>query len=187
MLSIILYTGCECNWYLSDDERNDNTNNLYNDKWKWMEYCLDSAITKLHYKECGEYKIYTGLRTTNLVRNRQSGTFKTFVSASWKKDIAIDYMNNDKKNNNGGMIIEMERDFDGSIVCADVSWISKFADECEVLIKRGTFVNLFVEDTQDSWQNVKGSSWQNDQGGGPCLRDRPIVECLLIHFNNNNA
>eukprot|EP00483_Globobulimina_turgida_P007963 UN07979 len=55
------------------------------------------------------------------------------------------------------MITEMERHLVGGIVCADVSWIIKFGDECEVLIRRGTLMNLYVEDTHDSWQHVKGS------------------------------
>merc|ERR1711933_597271 len=34
MLSLVLYTGCEVNWYFSEDQRNENY-----DKWKWMDYC----------------------------------------------------------------------------------------------------------------------------------------------------
>eukprot|EP01084_Bolivina_argentea_P291385 500795_1 len=177
MLSIILYTGSECNWYLTEAQMKKNSNTC-NDKWKWFEYLLDEAIKKLHENEGGDYKIYTGLRTTNLVKNKQKGKFTTFVSASWEKDIAMDYMNLDGKNKNGGMIIEMKRHNEGGIVCADVSWISKFADECEVLIKKGNDMSLSVEDMADNFQNVKGYTY----GCGVCRVHRSIVECLSIWF-----
>eukprot|EP01083_Nonionella_stella_P045837 122868_1 len=39
MLSLILYTGCECNFDLCASQRHDDYN-----KWKWFDYCLYEAI-----------------------------------------------------------------------------------------------------------------------------------------------
>eukprot|EP01084_Bolivina_argentea_P252193 423250_1 len=42
MLSLILYTGCDCNYDLCSSQRNEDY-----DKWKWFDYCLWNAIYKL--------------------------------------------------------------------------------------------------------------------------------------------
>ena len=38
-----------------------------------------------------------------------------------------------------GMIIEIDKSVRESFACCDVSWISKFPDECEVLIARSAY------------------------------------------------
>eukprot|EP01084_Bolivina_argentea_P104696 187458_1 len=56
MLSLLLYTGGECNFDLCKTQRNGDYK-----KWKWFDYCLYNAIHKLSKREYGLYKIYTGL------------------------------------------------------------------------------------------------------------------------------
>eukprot|EP01084_Bolivina_argentea_P258427 435671_1 len=55
MLSLLLYTGGDCNYELCKSQRSGDYN-----KWKWFDYCLYNAIHKLCKREYGSYKIYTG-------------------------------------------------------------------------------------------------------------------------------
>eukprot|EP01084_Bolivina_argentea_P017723 33069_1 len=55
MLSLVLYTGCECNYDLCKSQRNGNY-----DKWKWFDYHLYNAIKKLSAKESGAFPVYSG-------------------------------------------------------------------------------------------------------------------------------
>eukprot|EP01084_Bolivina_argentea_P114311 203543_1 len=55
MLSLIMYTGCDCNYDLCGSQRKGNYN-----KWKWFDYCLWNAIRKLSQKESGSFGVYTG-------------------------------------------------------------------------------------------------------------------------------
>ena len=82
------------------------------------------------------------------------GYFVTYVSTSWRKEVSLTFIGN-----NNGMMIEFDRwyrrsiDFD-SVYCCDVSWISKFPDECEILFarsvptgRRGKFECVVLDDS----------------------------------------
>ncbi len=60
------------------------------------------------------------------------GYFVTYVSTSWSKQVAKSFMNDE------GMMLHINESFKNSkaINCCDVSWISKFPDECEILFAR---------------------------------------------------
>eukprot|EP01084_Bolivina_argentea_P152502 266025_1 len=103
MLALVLYTGCECNYDLCGQQRNGNY-----DKWKWFDYCL--------YHKC-----------------MKRGYFTTYVSTSWRKEVALTFMNGQ------GMVIEFDKEYkDTNSIWCNVSWISKFPDECEILFARST-------------------------------------------------
>eukprot|EP01084_Bolivina_argentea_P236217 397244_1 len=62
MLSLVLYTGCECNYDLCKTQRNGNYK-----KWQWFDYCLHKAIGTLsHYEKGSSYKLYSGLNSVKL-------------------------------------------------------------------------------------------------------------------------
>ena len=135
MLSLILYTSCDCNYDLCSSQRSGDYS-----KWKWFDYNLWWAIRALSLRECGSYKLYSGLNGVKLNKKEiKSGSFITYTSTSWNKNVSIQFMGNDK-----GMIIEFDENYrnEANVHCCDVSWISKFPDECEVLISRNV----------DSWQ-----------------------------------
>eukprot|EP01084_Bolivina_argentea_P017223 32173_1 len=128
MLSLILYTGCDCNYDLCASQRNDDYK-----KWKWFDHCLWNAIQQLGDKETGSYKLFTGLNKVKLDKKEiKKGYFPSYTSTSWIKEVSLRFMNGD------GMIIEIDEEYRSNrkIFCCDVSWISKFPDECEVLIAR---------------------------------------------------
>eukprot|EP01084_Bolivina_argentea_P258424 435668_1 len=101
MLSLLLYTGGESNYALCKCQRNGDY-----ETWKWFDYCLYNAINKLSKREYGSYKIYTGLTSTQLTAKYiDSGYFKTFVSTSWLKEVALGFVA-DK-----GMIFEFDETF----------------------------------------------------------------------------
>ena len=63
----------------------------------------------------------------------KSGYFRTYVSTSWSKYIAKSFIRGKQ-----GMIIEIDEKYknDKSVKCCDVSWISRFGYECEILFAR---------------------------------------------------
>eukprot|EP01084_Bolivina_argentea_P051808 95277_1 len=129
MLALVLYTGCECNYDLCSSQRNGEYK-----KWQWFDYCLYNAINELSVREKGDFAVYSGLNGVKLNKKKiNKGWFKTYVSSSWIKEVATSFMGNDQ-----GMIFQIDKKFkkDGYIKCCDVSWISKFPDEKEVLFAR---------------------------------------------------
>eukprot|EP01083_Nonionella_stella_P172758 593862_1 len=152
MLALILYTGCDCNYDLCTSQRNGDY-----DKWKWFDHCLFWAINSLSERERGNYKVYSGLKNVKLKQKQVTGAgFPTYTSTSWCKDVAVAFMQGK------GMIIEMDATFvkDGRVGCCDVSWISKFPDEAEVLFSRTYSIYawsdyaLTVVDEQNGMQTV---------------------------------
>ena len=55
----------------------------------------------------------------------------TYVSTSWRKEVATTFINSDQ-----GMMLQIDPSYKEKVKCCDVSWISKFPDECEVLFAR---------------------------------------------------
>eukprot|EP01084_Bolivina_argentea_P158825 276659_1 len=126
MLCLIMYTGCDSNYDLCKTQREGDYK-----KWEIFDKCLYEAIAALNDNETGSYKIYTGLNNVQLpVKSVDQCYFPTYVSTSWIKDISLTFVG-DK-----GMIIEIDKLSRKRLQCCDVSWISKFSDECEVLIAR---------------------------------------------------
>eukprot|EP01084_Bolivina_argentea_P289449 497061_1 len=135
LLALILYTGCDCNYDLCKSQRNGDYN-----KWKWFDYCLYHAIRDLGGKEVAKYKLFSGLSGVKVDKKRVvSGYFPTYTSSSWNKMIAKMFaqMQSDKGMDKG-IVLEIDEEYRNGrgITCCDVSWLSKFPDECEVLIAR---------------------------------------------------
>eukprot|EP01084_Bolivina_argentea_P075898 137541_1 len=130
MLALILYTGCECNYALCASQRNGDYN-----KWQWFDYCLYHAIEKLSHRESGSFSVFSGLtKVKSDIKYINKGYFVTYVSTSWNKQVAVSFMKDD------GMLIQIDKKLkeDYHTKCCDVSWISKFPDECEILFARST-------------------------------------------------
>ena len=84
----------------------------------------------------------------------KSGYFVTYTSASWIKDVALTFMGGD--NGGKGMMIQFDKEYkaDRSVYCCDVSWVSKFPDECEILFARSL--------TWVSWDDWSGQTADNE-------------------------
>eukprot|EP01084_Bolivina_argentea_P299450 516174_1 len=128
MLALILYTGCYCNYELCRTQRNGDYVT-----WKWFDKCLWDAISKLNKAENGSYKTYSGLSRVKLNKKQMTNCFfVTYTSTSWSKEQATKFMKN-----NPGMMIEIDQFYRNEpgihCNCCDVSWISLFPDECEIL------------------------------------------------------
>ena len=69
----------------------------------------------------------------------RKGYFVTYTSTSWSKAVATTFIGA-----KDGMILQIDQKWrdegnwlmDKEVCCCDVSWISKFPDECEVLFAR---------------------------------------------------
>ena len=125
----VYYTGCDCNYDLCASQRKSDYR-----KWKFLDLCLYNAVEKLSNKEGGAFPVFSGLSGVKMHEKMiDNGFFVTYVSTSWKKQVSEVFMGGNK-----GMIIEIDKEYKGNkdIYCCDVSWISKFPDECEVLFAR---------------------------------------------------
>ena len=144
-----MYTGCDCSYDLCKSQRKGNYT-----KWKFFDYCLYTAIRNLSRAETGKYPVYSGLNGVKMnTKHIANGFFVTYVSTSWKKEIGQAFMKDE------GMLIHIDEDYrDASDVnCCDVSWISKFPDECEILFARSKSVSAFkceVTDIDNGVQTV---------------------------------
>eukprot|EP01084_Bolivina_argentea_P202571 346095_1 len=146
MLALILYTGCDCNYDLCATQRKGDYQ-----KWKWFDYCLYEAIFKLRCNETGSFFVYSGLNGVKMDKKKiKNGYFATYVSASWKKEVSQAFMGNE------GMIIQIDEEFKHKAGC-DVSWISKFWGECEV---------LFARSLQGTWRGNNFSCVVSDERNG---------------------
>ena len=161
MLALILYTGCECNYDLCSSQRKGDY-----DKWKFFDLCLYEAIDLLSRKEKGRYPVYSGLNGVKMdTKIVTEGYFVTYVSTSWKQKVSEEFMGK-----NEGMIIHFDeayRDSGWRVPCCDVSWISKFPDECEVLFARsqGTYreFNNFTCEIVDEVNGVQTISLKKNK------------------------
>eukprot|EP01083_Nonionella_stella_P066706 175890_1 len=133
MLALILYTGCDCNYDLCASQRNGDYM-----KWKWFDYCLCDAIWTLSDREHGLFSVFSGLNNVKLSsKSVKCGWFRTYVSTAWNRAVAETFMSGN------GMILNIDKEFKNyeDVYCCDVSWISKFPDECEVLFARSIGLN----------------------------------------------
>ena len=135
MLSLILYTGCDCNYDLCKSQRNGNYM-----KWELLDITLYRAIKKLNERERfikGGVKLYSGLNNVQLSQKKiDICYFPTYISTSYVKDVSMSFM---KQN---GLLIEMDNNIINKFICCNVTWISKFPDECEVLIGRTAAISI---------------------------------------------
>eukprot|EP01084_Bolivina_argentea_P149647 261391_1 len=130
MLALLLYTGGKCTYSLCKTQRNGDYST-----WKYFDYCLFSAIVTLSEAETGDYKLYSGLKNIELNQKRiKNGYFVTYVSSSWDRNVAVGFVQSDTGR---GCIFEMTHIRNNrNFACCDVSWISKFTAESEILIAR---------------------------------------------------
>ena len=118
--------------------------------------CLFDAIIALSDREIGAFHVYSGLNGVKLDQKRvANGYFATYVSTSWRKSVATDFMGD-----GNGMIIKFDKGYksDNYVYCCDVSWISKFDYECEVLFARSRYwgcLNQFSCKVIDESKNIQ--------------------------------
>ena len=122
--------------------------------------CLYWAIVLLSSRERGNFSVYSGLSGIKLDKKVvESGYFVTYVSTSWQKDVSKRFIKGK------GMLIQFDAQFKDNededtrflTPCCDVSWISKFPDECEVLFSRstGSHVNHFKCKVLDEYNGIQ--------------------------------
>eukprot|EP01084_Bolivina_argentea_P019684 36604_1 len=131
MLALVLYSGCECNYDLCSSQRNGDYK-----RWKWFDVCLYDAIKRLSWNEIGSFSVFSGLKGVKIDNNVvKNSYFVTYTSTSWRKDVATSFMGG-----NTGMIFQIDKEYKtkSKVYCCDISWISKFPDEFEVLFARSS-------------------------------------------------
>eukprot|EP01083_Nonionella_stella_P113529 334731_1 len=148
MLSIVLYTGCDCNYDLCASQRSGNFK-----KWIVFDYCLGTAVDKLNHAEYGEYPVYSGVGGVMLEFGKEksiAGFLSTFTSTSWDKNVAERFCGP------SGMIVGLGSEFRKS--GCDVSWISKFGNsEKEILFAPGNWVTFHCQSQTKKMQHIIGN------------------------------
>ena len=154
ILSLVLYTGCECNYDLCASQKNGNYK-----KWKWFDLCLRNAIQELSNREqlVGISLFAAKPNVTQDKIHTLGCSFPTYVSTSWNKQVSLHFM---KKN---GTLIEINDDkFINNVRCSSVDWVSKFPDECEVLIARSDETNATKFDLKVIGQQIHSCEYRED-------------------------
>lgn len=145
MLSLVLYCNGGCNYHLCECQRNDT----YDEYWPLFDWYLNQAIEILSNHEIHNQYIYTGICTVQFrfdkknKKHRYSRTcaLKSNVSFTTSIDVAKEFRGN------RGMIIRLNMKdslwvrYKYFKVC-DVSWISKFPSEKEILAFRGSHFDI---------------------------------------------
>ena len=147
-LSLYWYTSSESYRDLNWSQRNNNFK-----RWKYFDNILDSAINSLSQVETGDYPLYTGFSGIKCNISSMTGVrFISYCSSSISKKVALTFLNGD------GMLLIMDPKMrnDPNHKCCDVSWISDYSEELEVLFGRGKGrENYWFEDNprifKDTW------------------------------------
>lgn len=132
MLAILLYTESEYTHHMCKAQRSDDYAT-----WKWLDYLLQSAIQKLSERESGDFPAFSGVDAVQMDVTEDEGYFPTYVSTSRSESQASRFIIN-----NNSMMLHFDPSFkdDRHNKWADISWISKFRVEDEVLFARSTSV-----------------------------------------------
>ena len=117
------------------------------DRWKVWDQLLMSAILKLHLAEMKNKKkiprfydkenkvlsqLYSGLKNIQFDQKEKIGFFKTYVSTSWDKNVAVTFA---LQNADKGMLMFLSYDVVETFPNCCVDWISPFP-ESEILFAR---------------------------------------------------
>eukprot|EP00484_Ammonia_sp_Unknown_P030420 CAMPEP_0197037880 /NCGR_PEP_ID=MMETSP1384-20130603/14985_1 /TAXON_ID=29189 /ORGANISM="Ammonia sp." /LENGTH=604 /DNA_ID=CAMNT_0042468257 /DNA_START=58 /DNA_END=1872 /DNA_ORIENTATION=+ len=135
MLAMMLYcNGSQCVYDMIDTQLLGNY-----EKWKWLDKSLFDAIGKLAYAQYGSYKIYASIDGKKYTQKDivfKRGYIASYLHCSKIKDIAISGGIHDKF---GGILVEFHKSFISKHnKCCNISWISSFPDEHEVVMQRST-------------------------------------------------
>ena len=101
-------------------------------------------------RETGKFSVYSGLNHVKIDEKiTMNAYFVTYVSTSWRKNVCKAFMKGTGQKKAEGMIIEFDARFKELVACCDVSWISKFPDEFEILFARST------DESHDEWGGTR--------------------------------
>ncbi|ETO34246.1 hypothetical protein RFI_02848, partial [Reticulomyxa filosa] len=139
--AILLYCGKSCNVQFSYDQIK-----YKHDRWCYLDYYLQEAIMVLHNHEKfeeHETELYCGLKSVRLenIEEIKSGFFISHVSTSDDIEVAKMYRSGQ------GCILHFHPSMRRSpyIISCDVSWISPFEHEREILFSR-SFTCFFFDE-----------------------------------------
>merc|ERR1712154_282696 len=128
MLSLILYSNGKCMKDLSESQL---TGNYL--KWKWFDRSLFDAIEKLSKCQYASYPIYCYTDSIKVDKLNKNGYFKTYLECHRYKEVALSLMEETD------VLIEINKSFTSKTnKCCDISWISSFPDEYQVILQRNT-------------------------------------------------
>ena len=167
MLALILYCNGDCNHNLCLTQR-DGT---YIKKWPTFDMCLNNAIWNLDKYESHDKNIYTGLSGVFVdiyELYRQGGLrhdalkFKSNISFTTDLNVAYGFRGAE------GLIlgINLKQRFDedtwgfgttdfGMPLACDVSWISKFTTEKEMLMTRDSLFSIYASNSMQ----IENKQW----------------------------
>ena len=160
MLALVLYCNGDCSYDLCLSQRN----STYLKKWPMFDCFLNLAIYTLSQFEEHWENIYSGIcnvfyQFKDSKYLRESIYFRTNVSFTTDLKIAKQFRGST------GMIIglNIQRSFaamQGRFHACDVSWISKYPNEKEVLVQRGSEIRIYPNKmTQTQTKDGEKQQW----------------------------
>ena len=111
-------------------------------KWKYLDQTLANGIYRLSNHERGETWLYAGMRGVFFDKANGCGYFSTFQSASEKRDVAVRFGAHDFE-------LKFHPSMRERSFCCDISWISAYPQEHEVIFKRATQFYARIEDEKE--------------------------------------
>ncbi len=114
------------------------------------------AISKMSEVERCYFPLYCGLAHVQVPKKAiNAGSFVTYVSTSWEKGVAQQFRRGNEEKD--GLLIVFSPEMQKKFPSCDVSWISKFPLEREILFARSQ--------TQSKYDNLEllgTKQWQGD-------------------------
>ena len=134
-LAFILYTSTPANYDLTKTQLAHNTQ-----KWKYFDHCLSEGIARLGYRQqirncdlwCGLNCVYfdTSMAESDAI------FLSSHQSSSIRKSVAENFRTE------WGTIVKIDSNSLFPFFRCDVSWISMYESECEVLLARGALFKM---------------------------------------------
>ncbi len=135
MAALVIYCGADANWALCKCQRRGDYKT-----WKWLDTVLSDAIQTLSKHETFSFPLYCGLHAVEIPSDRiGEGFFNSYISTSYDSSVALAFMKSQ------GTLVEFDSTIGGvsfgkhdmcTLAC-DVSWVSKYRKEKEILFCRG--------------------------------------------------
>ena len=150
MLALIIYCNGDCTYDLTESQRIQkdwySDKQYFNFKWYHFDFLLNYAIKTLSHYENHFENIYTGLCHVSLTY-KSTSVFRGCVHLKTNASFTTDLEVAKEFRASNGMIICVNMQLllaykQEAFKACDVSWISEYPDEKEILVTRFSWINL---------------------------------------------
>ena len=160
MLALLLYTSGDCSSNFCLSQRDGS----FEKKWFYLDNRVNSAIHMLSKFEASHGTIYTGLCDISLRLDKRK--LKQIVGFKTNVSFTTDYQVAEEFRGSNGIIIQLDtaKSFwikQEKFGLCDVSWISEFPQEKEILVQRLSILTVYTNKVHqsDANQTIVCNDW----------------------------